>query len=218
MLCTVLADGLPPARAFIDTGTVTIRKPWSAARYSTSTVSERYLSGKIGVERVDGARAERAEPARRVGDPRAEPVRHQPGEHVEDEAADPTHLEAALEPRADHEVGAGLQRGEQLGDAIGFVLAVSIDLDHGGRAALPRVGQTAGNRGADSEAARVMDDEGSGVAGQRPRVVARPVVDDDDLVDVVGRALDDAGDRVRLVERRHDGDDERRALAGIAAI
>ena len=111
-------------------------------------------------------------------------------------------VDAALEPRAEHHVGAVLELADELGDRPEVVRLVGVahhDVP-------PAGGGEAGEVGVPVAALRLGDDARSLAFRDLGGAVGRAVVDDHDLageprsLDALPRALDDGADRLFLVE------------------
>jgi len=129
-----------------------------------------------------GGRREGPETALTVGDVRTPGEPAQPGgQHPVAQPAPSQHpTDLAGEPRADHVVGgAGEHRGDDGVDVLGKVLAVGVEVDHGGRTQRHRLGQAPAHGGTQSPVVGVPHDDRTGIAGDPGRAVVGPVIDDD---------------------------------------
>src|SRR5918996_5681737 len=105
-------------------------------------------------EQLDGARPERPEARRRIGDGLA----RDGGQHRADHAlTDPARTLARIAdvagaPRALHGVGAVAQRLEQRLDLVGPVLSVAVETQHDALPVAPRVAKAGADRAAHAHA------------------------------------------------------------------
>ena len=115
-------------------------------------------------------------------------------------------LEALVEVPTgdDHVVVLGF--GQQDGDVLRVVLPVGVDLKHEIVVVTDGVLVARPDRATDARVEDVFDHRRAVLAGDVGGAVAGAVVDDDHLVDVLARALDDRADGVGLVVGGEDGD------------
>ena len=98
---------------------------------------------------------------------------------------------------------------EQQWDLVGAVLSVAVEDDHDVGAQLARGAEAGGQRLPLALVHTMLDQTGAGCSGDEGRGVARAVVDDDDLVDILTRAQDDAADAALFIVGGDEGDDAR---------
>jgi hypothetical protein len=175
-------------------------------------------------EELDADPIERDEPRGRVRHPLAPQHRHEPGEEPDPQ---PTRQRGTVgaavlhEARAHDEVRlSSFERGEQLPELGGVVLAVPVEPDRGVVALLEREAEPGLDGAADADVERQPEHGRAALGGGGPGLVGRGVVDDHDLDSRIEGAdlVDDPPDRARLVVRRDDGRDPSKAQTGTPAL